>query len=269
MHLRSGGIDIYYIDESHDRQVFVATAIRVPFLRQLEGVWQIVWPNHLNQSKAWRKQIKEALDIPVTKELHGHKLAAGRGNFLKGKYNFHRPQAAKAYRAILSNLPFLPDEGILSASASRGKFLYGHDRLEAAMYALFQRMRTQCSKNNRNAIAFFDQGHPEYRKLYRQAQVYLATGSKLGGWLGGASKNMPLDMFTKDANEKNSKHCYFTQAADIIAYAAFLKLKGEQGTLEAWQSGQNLGTLYDAIPISKINTKVSTIAPKDGIVRLK
>lgn len=268
MHLRSGGIDIYYIDESHDRQVFVATAIRIPFLRQIEGVWQIVWPNHLTQAKAWRRQIKETLEIPVAKELHGTKLAGGRGNFLKGKHNFHKPQAAKAYRSILQSLPFIPNEGILSASASRGKYLYGHDRLEAAMYALFQ-MRTQCSKADRNAIAFFDQGHPEYRRLYRQAQVYLATGSKFGGWLKGASQNMPLDMFTKDANEKNSKHCYFTQAADLIAFAAFLKLKGELKTLEPWQQSLKLGTLYSEIPEAKINTKVSFMPPRDGIVRLK
>nr|WP_166176992.1 DUF3800 domain-containing protein [Altererythrobacter segetis] len=268
MHLRSGGIDVYYIDESHDRQVFVATAIRIPFLRQIEGVWQIVWPNHLAQAKAWRKAIKETLYIPTAKELHGVKLAGGRGNFLKGKHNFHKPQAAKAYRSILSSLPFIPSEGIMSASASRGKYLYGYERIEAAMYALFQRMRTQCSKANRNALTFFDQGHPEYRKLYRRAQVHLPTGSAFGGWLTGATKNMPLDMFTKDANDKNSKHCYFTQAADVIAYAAFMKLKGEMNKLEQWQNDLKLHTLYDAIPVAHINTKVSG-SPKDGIVRLK
>lgn len=269
MHLRSGGIDIYYIDESHDRQVFVATALRIPFLRQIEGVWQIVWPNYLELAKAWRKQIKADLKIPTSKELHGHKLASGRGNFLEGKHNLKPAQADRTYRQILASMQFMPDEGILSASASRGKYLYGHERIEAAMYALFQRMRRQCVANRTNAITFFDQGHPEYRTLYRQAQVYLPTGSALGGWMGGLSKNLPLDMFTKDANEKNSKHCYFTQATDLIAYAAFLKLKGEQKKLLDWQDARKLNTLYDEIPIAKINTKVSFIPPRDGIVRLK
>jgi len=74
-------------------------------------------------------------------------------------------------------------------------------------------------------------------------------------------------MFTLDANIKNSKHCWFTQTADIIAYAAFLKIKSNRGELEDWQSKYDLGTLYDEIPRKLINTKVSR-NPADGIVRV-
>ena len=64
----------------------------------------------------------------------------------------------------------------MSASATQsGRNLYGRQQLEAALYALFQRMRTQCARRNVNAMVFFDQGHPEYRRLYRQAQVFLST----------------------------------------------------------------------------------------------
>ncbi len=87
-------------------------------------------------------------------------------------------------------------------------------------------------------MTFFDQGHQEYRQLYRMAQVHLPTGSMLGSWGAKATKNMPLDMFVKDANEKNSKYCFFTQVADIIAYAAFLKIKGERNELADWQAGR-------------------------------
>ncbi|MFD0936398.1 hypothetical protein [Methylobacterium trifolii] len=67
------------------------------------------------------------------------------------------------------------------------------------MYKLFQRMRTQCERRNVNAIVFFDEGHPEYRKIYRQSQVYPATGSSIGAWKSGKStQNLPLDMFFKD-----------------------------------------------------------------------
>jgi len=164
---------------------------------------------------------------------------------------------------------FLPDESVLTvAYKSGGKPLYGKTQLEAAMYALFQRMRRQCQARQTNALVFFDGGHPEYRKLYRQAQVYLPTGSSIGNWGGSSgSANLPLDMFTKDGNEKDSKHCQFTQLADLIAFSAFLKLKNERNGLEPWQAAYSLGNLYDSLPLRIVNRK-ATSKHTDGIVRL-
>jgi hypothetical protein len=127
----------------------------------------------------------------------------------------------------------------------------------------------KCVADKTNAITFFDEGHPEYRRLYRRAQVHLPTGSALGRWEDGNSKNLPMDMFTKDANEKISTYCYFTQAADLIAYAVFLKIKGEYNQLTDWQSKHGFNQLYESIPKSKINLKASNVVPRDGIVRLK
>lgn len=268
MLLKSGGIDVFYIDESHDTKRYVVTAVRIPFLRNIEGSWQIVWDGGLSAAKQWRRAIKDNLHIPTSKELHGVKLAAGRGNFLHGKYNFKKPQAARAYREILLNMYMIPDGSIMSATVKRGGTLYGREQLEAVMYALFQRMRRQCVSNKTNAFVFFDQGHAEYRRLYRMAQVYLPTGSSAGGWAGGPTKNLPLDMFVKDGNEKNSKLCYFTQAADLIAYAAFLKIKAEDGRLTPWQAANSLGDLYDNIPKNQVNLLVQKSASPDGIVRL-
>lgn len=267
MLLKPGGIDIYYIDESHDSHRFVLTSVRTPFLRNVDGAWHIVWDAHLKLAKQWRKDIKTNLNIPTTKELHGTKLASCRGNFLHGKYNFKHKQAFLAYQQILMNMHMVPDGGIMCATAGRGRSLYGRERLEAAMYALFQRMRRDCIANQTNAFVFFDQGHPEYRRLYRMAQVYLPTGSSLGGWKGGRSANLPLDMFVKDGNEKNSALCYFTQCADLVAYAAFLKMKGEDGRLTTWQAAHSFETLFSSIPLVKINQNVSP--SRDGIVRLR
>jgi hypothetical protein len=166
-------------------------------------------------------------------------------------------------------IDFLPDASIITTSTKRSsQTLYGSARLEAALHAVFQRMRNKCVARHTNAIVFFDAGHPEYRKAYRKAQIYLPTGSRRGGWAGGAaSMNLPLDMFTKDANEKDSKHCHFTQLADLIAYAAFLKLKHENGVLAPWQQACSLGNLYDHVPRPLINLRASTRSP-DGIVRI-
>ncbi len=75
-------------------------------------------------------------------------------------------------------------------------------------------------------------------------------------------------MFFKDANEKDSKHCFFTQLADLIAYSAFLKIKGEQGDLTDWQINTNAGNIYDSVPRKFLNTNVSYNST-DAILRLK
>lgn len=267
MILPSNGLDIFYIDESHDNQVYVVTAVAIPFLRPVRGQWTIVWRDYFDDAKRWRQQINQHLQIPVEKELHGLKLASGRGNFFRGQHNFDRPRAAGVYRSVLRNLSFLPDASVMSVAARRGgQFLYGNVRLEAAMHALFQRMRSQCLFNRVGAMTFFDQGHPEYRTLYRKAQVYLPTGSLYST----QTRNDPLSMFFEDANEKDSKHCWFTQIADLIAYVAFLKVKDELGQLTPWQTAYNWGTAYSAIPQSVLNLNAQKyVTPRDAIVRLR
>lgn len=262
MLLRPGGIDIFYIDESNDRSLFTVTAVAVPFLRLIDGVWQITWPAHLSAAKEWRHCLSKDLKIPPTKELHGTKLAGGRGNYIYGKRQIPSSEIVEYYRTILSGINFLPPESVITVSGSMGREMYGHARLERVMYALFQRMRRQCISRNVNAMVFFDEGHPEYRTLYRRAIKYLPTGSRFG-----EQRNLPLDMFVKDGNSKSSKLCHFTQVADIIAFAAFTKIRGEMGNLEAHRAAVGFATLFDALPMAVRNMRAAGQSD-DGIVRL-
>ena len=105
------GIDVFYIDESHDQNIYLITAVAIPMIRlseRLEGRYEIVWKDQFNLAKQWRQELAIKVKIPSDKELHGVKLASGRGNFYKGKYNFDRAKASGIYRDILSSLGFLP-----------------------------------------------------------------------------------------------------------------------------------------------------------------
>jgi hypothetical protein len=53
----------------------------------------------------------------------------------------------------------------------------------------------------------------------------------------------------------------------VISYAAFVKIKGENGHLTPWQAALNLGNLYDSIPLRVLNRHASGKDPL-GIVRL-
>lgn len=270
MLLQPGGMDICYIDESMDNDVFAMVCITVPFLRQVEGVWTIIWPSHFEGVKNWRRYLRNTHGIPMNKELHGQKFASGRGRYRMGKQQFGRPAAAAVFRDMLSRLDFLPDSSIISVVGTKDSNLYGMTKFEATLLALFQRMRTATSRANRNGLVFFDEGHGEYRKLYRKSLIYLPTGSMYGGWGDGrAVRNMPMDNFTKDGNIKQSRVDYFIQVADMVSYALHLKIKGEIGTLTDWQREGDLGTLYNSIPVAKLNRRASRFDPaRLGIVRL-
>lgn len=262
MILRPGGIDVFYIDESNDRNLFAVTAVAVPFIRNVDGVWNITWPDHLAAAKEWRRAIASDLKIPASKELHGTKLVGGRGNFIVGSRQIPKDEAAVVYREILSRIAFVPPESVITVVGSRGPEMYGHGRLLRVLHALFQRMRRQCEARRVNAMVFFDEGHNEYRELYRRAMVNLPTGSMFGG-----SRNLPLDMFVKDGNMKNSRHCVFTQVADLMSYAALSKIRHERKEMQEDQIANQLHTLYDAIPVGIRNLKASAGAA-DGIVRM-
>ena len=262
MILRPGGMDLFYIDESHDTKLFAVTAVTIPFLRNVRGMWHIVWPDHLAAAKDWRRTISEQVKIPIKKELHGTKLASGRGNYLYGGRNFSKEQSLDAYCKVLRLISHLEDASVITAVGERGHGLYGEERLTRVMTALFQRMRMQCVSRRVNAMVFFDQGHPEYRALYRKSKVQLTTGSQFG-----SARNLPLDMFVKDGNEKSSAHCLFTQTADLIAFAAFSKARNERGMFTDERSLRALSQLYDQVPQRVVNQKASP--QRDGIVRLQ
>ena len=193
MRLGSGGMDIFYIDESLDASTFVISAITIPFLRQVDGTWTVVWEDQFANIRDWRRRASKNLKLPVRKELKGQKLLSGRGHYKLGKHQFTHDEAMGVYRSLLSDIGFLPDLSIITVVGNRDSKLYGHSRLEALVIALFQRMRMACVRSERIGLVFFDEGHGEYRKLYRKARVYLPTGSNRGDWgKGAASKNMPL-----------------------------------------------------------------------------
>lgn len=263
-----GGIDVWYIDESTDTDYFAMSAISVPFLRTVDGTWTLVWEGQYANLRDLRRDLRRQHGIPVKKELKASKLVAGRGRYANGAHQLSALAGANAVRWTLSNIGFLQPRSIISVCAKRTTNLYGHTRLEATLFALLQRMRTATEKNGRNAFVFFDEGHGEYRKIYRRARIFLPTGSALGGWSAGKVRNLPLTSFTKDANFKQSEHCFFTQLADLLSFSVLAKIRHENGTLPAAQVPLGTHTLYDAIPAHVLNLQASTSDPLRGIVRL-
>ena len=269
MLMAKNGIDVFYIDESGSADLFIMTSVTIPLLRKTEdGGWRFVWEEHLDRYQEFRRNLRDTHGIRVGKELHTSKMVSGRGNYLLKGQRLGTRAAAGVYRWILRRLDqFLPESSVITVTADPDSSLYGATRLEACLHALFQRMQRTCAANDTNAMTFFDQGHGENLSIYRKAKVHLPTGSSMGGWQTGLTRNIPMSNFFKDGNFKDSKHSLFIQAADLIAYAAMLCRNEERGTLTSWQAGSNLGNAYDEIPEAVLNLSASGKDPK-GMVRL-
>ena len=264
MLLRPGGIDVFYVDESERFPLSVVTAVRVPFLRQVEGVWTFVWRDYLEHATAWRKALTANHNIRSRAELHGYEILAHRGLLVKGGKNLRPDEAVALYSEALKSIDFLPDSSIITTYATNKTELMGHKGIKAAMFGLFQRIRRMCG-NDLNGIMLFDDGHPDYVSHFRAATRYMPTGSMLGGWDGKATTNLPLDMFPKDANLKASKLSLFLQIADLIVYSARLKLEAENGTIQEKRKKRGHAELYDALSPTKVNL-AATGKRKDGLV---
>ena len=183
--------------------IYTIACVAIPSLvRQglLSRDLAIEWDRYLKGAKAWRKKLREQFGVPIAKELKGSSIATGRNSYGADGGRIHGRKAFELYSTALSSLNFLRDGSIFSVFATRGFELYGHRKTEAALYALFQRMQKHCQGWRCNALVFFDEGHEEYRRLFRKSCVYLPTGSKLGGWQGKATKNDPFTAAIKDAN---------------------------------------------------------------------
>lgn len=269
--LGPSGLCTFYADESDDQFIYTIACIAIPTLERpslMSRNLAIAWDRYLQGAKAWRKALRARFGVSTTKELKGSKIATGRNSYGPGGTRILGQDAFDLYSGALSSLDFLKDGSVFSVYATRGFELYGHRKTEAALYALFQRMQKHCAAWRCNALVFFDEGHHEYRRLFRKACVYLPTGSKLGGWgEGKPTKNEPFKSAIKDANFKDSKSSLFVQIADLVAYATLLKARKELGRLSDRERAFGWGDIHDAIPRQILNHLASW--RRDGIVAMK
>jgi hypothetical protein len=263
------GLLTFYTDESDDKKTCVISTVAIPTLGATAGGVPVEWDGFFESAKAWRAGLRDKYGIPVLKELKGSKLATGRNSYQPRKGRLLAQRGVEAYAFALKTLDFLPSESVFSVTCERDYKLYGYTRLEAALYAAFQRMQRKCQADKRAALIFFDEGHGEYRKLFRRAKRHLPTGSMQGAWAdGSSSKSMPLTNVLKDANFKDSKQSLFVQIADLVAYATLQKIRGELGRLSEREAALHVHMLHDVIPRRVLNARVDGKST-DGIKRLR
>jgi hypothetical protein len=266
MDLSPNGIDVFYIDESERHPLAVTSVIRIPFLRPKQNGWEFVWDHYLTEATKWRRELSRTHSIRFRQEMHGYKILKHQGQYHKTWRNLTPPEATALYKDALKTLTWIPEKSIMTTYATDTSELMGYEGIAACLFGLFQRIRNHCHHTGVNGMVFFDEGHKSYIRLYRMAQKYLPTGSRFGAWEDGKlTRNLPLSMFPKDGNLKTSDLSYFVQVADLVCYAARLKIEHERGNLAAKRVSRDHHTVYDSIPKAQLNL-LATFKRRDAIV---
>jgi hypothetical protein len=120
MYLKPNGIDVFYVDESVDSQLFIVSAVTISLLRPEElGPYRFVWEDYFDLYTGFRSDLRKTHGIPVRKELHASKLASGRGAHGKNGHQLGSNAGAALFRWILQRLDrFLPPFSVITVTAN-------------------------------------------------------------------------------------------------------------------------------------------------------
>lgn len=199
-------MNLFYIDESYDQDIFVYSAINIP----IEN-----WLDIFKQIKKFRKHLKVKYSIKLYKELHATDFVNGRGNIsIKYVPKALRRQIFKDTLKFISNLKNI---SIFNAVAT-----HNNDKPQIALERLINRINRTMEHKNRYAILIIDRGKErEITKLIRKISVHNPIPSQYGLWheTQQSSKNIPIDKIIEDPFFKDSERSYFIQLADFCAYS--------------------------------------------------
>jgi hypothetical protein len=215
------------------------------------------WPKAFERFLAFRRRLRDQFKLLLKDEVKASYLLHDAGNLRRLGLSFD--QKREIYERHMDLVPTLPAEtfAILIEKAK-----HPHDDTPAitrrAWLYLAQRLQRACGDHGTSLMVIHDEGqNDEVRRYLRRARRDLRTGSGYGpGWR--ALRELPL---VDDPVPRKSHHSYFTQMADLVAYAgyrhAFPPAKSCVCTEATWlRMGQGIRL--------KVN---GTFGVGDGIVR--
>jgi hypothetical protein len=195
---------LFYIDDSHDEEVYVFSALALPV-----GQWRQAY----QQVRDWRQSLQRTNGIDVHKELHAWKLISGRG----------RPSdriITKKERAAIFR------EGILLVSKLPGARLFNvifpKKEDERAYEELLNGINRVLQAWGSFGMLICDQGKEKiYTMLARRMTSYnpipLRFDAKTS--IGLSYRNIPIERIIEAPFFKDSEQSYFIQLVDFVAYS--------------------------------------------------
>jgi len=207
-----------YVDESgdpgghkHSSPHFILSALIVS---------ENEWDKHLEKLKKFRKSLKNTYGLNQRTEVHSKELVRPNNNVeYKRISKTDRMNLLKDYA---SQIPSIFDTGyILNVCLKKSEFEHDVDFFELAWSRLLQRYDTFLKKEvkDKGVIVSDDTSSLKLMRLHRKMRVY----NPIPSHYTIMPYNAPIDSIIEDVFSRDSKHSYFVQSVDVIAYLLYNK----------------------------------------------
>lgn len=172
------------------------------------------WPSAFEEMLAFRRRLRDHFKVPMRAELRASDLVRGSGDFRA--LSLAPGERHVVFRALLRSLTQMH---VRAFAVVVDKRVHGSDAcFDLAWEALFQRLERTSSKEGQPFMLLHDEGEDErIRAWARRARRHLTAGSAYGG----PSLRTSASLLIEDPSPRSSKHSYFIQASDLVAYSAF------------------------------------------------
>lgn len=214
-----------YVDESGDSGI-AGSPTRYFILSGLV-VHELRWSETLDQLIEYRKRMRNAFGLLMREEIHSAHLINRPGDLVR----IPRNDRLTIIRAFLNEVSSLPDVSIINVVVDKQNKPTDYNVMLKAWEALIQRFSNTISHRNfpgptnpdeRGMIVPDNTDMKTVLNLTRRMRKYnpIPNQSKFGA----GYRNMTITNMVEDPYFKDSRHSYFIQAADVIAFSLYQRI---------------------------------------------
>jgi hypothetical protein len=223
---------LMYVDESGDTGVsnsptnyFVLSALIVHELR---------WATALDRMVAFRRRMRDKFGLKMSDELH----AAGMINKPGDLVRIRRNDRLTILRALVDELAQIPDVNMMSIVFDKRRSLSSEVIFDRTWQTLIQRFENTLAHRNfpvkdnqeDRGLIVCDKTDERLNRLLRRMRRYNPVPNQSGA----GYRDLLLKYIVEDPVHRDSRHTYFLQAVDTIAFFlyqavapnAFIRKKG-------------------------------------------
>ena len=205
-----------YIDESGDTGSRTQGGSRTYTLASV-AVSAAEWADVFDELVKFRRHLKTKFGVPARAEIKANWLVRSAGDLRPLNLNDVERRAIYELHMKLLNWNRFSVMAVVIDKPPDREPVNVSDLAWESMFQRLERFSAPDKGNAGPAVIIHDEGdETRIRKQARQRRRYGTAGGAFGGQV-----RRDFRLLTDDPHPKNSKHSYFVQLADLVAYAAY------------------------------------------------
>ena len=209
---------LMYVDESGDTGVLNSPTRH--FALSSLVVHELRWDPALQQLIEFRRRMREKFGLLMTEEIHASGMINKPGRLVRIKRN----DRLTILRALIDEITHLPDVNAINIVADKRTTDTSDIVFDRAWRTLIQRFENTLSHHNfpgpanpdERGLIICDQTDQRLNRLLRRMRRYNPVPNQSS--LAPGYRDLRLKYIIEDPVHRDSKHTYFLQAVDAIAF---------------------------------------------------